>query len=108
MSERDTQKAILEWLLWKKVFHWRNNSGAFVMPATDRHRRRFFRAGAVGSPDIFCVRKGKIIGVEVKSEKGRQSVSQKVFEVGLLNAGGIYLLVRSLNEFEKRLESLAL
>ena len=30
MKESETQKAILEWLAWKHVFHYRNNSGAFV------------------------------------------------------------------------------
>jgi hypothetical protein len=31
---------------------YRNNSGAFVFPGTATHKRRFFKAGAVGAPDI--------------------------------------------------------
>jgi hypothetical protein len=46
MKESDTQKSILEWLAWKHIFHYRNNSGAFV-----DSQKHFYRFGAVGSPD---------------------------------------------------------
>jgi hypothetical protein len=29
VSEKDVQRAILDWLAWKRIFHYRNNSGAF-------------------------------------------------------------------------------
>jgi len=79
MSEHDAQKSILEWLAYRRIFHWRNNSGAMV--SEYKGRTRFMRFGAVGSPDIFAMRKGVCYGIEVKAEKGRQSDAQKEFQV---------------------------
>jgi hypothetical protein len=93
MKEGETQKAILEWLAWKHVFHYRNNSGAFV--DSNKH---FYRFGAVGSPDIVCVVNGQYVGIEVKAPRGRQSENQKEFQRQLEAAGGRYLLVYSLDD----------
>src|ERR1700728_774603 len=104
MKESATQKAILEWLAWKHVFHYRNNSGAFVMPETSTHARRFFRAGAVGAPDIICVVNGQYVGIEVKAPGGRQSENQKEFQRQLEEAGGKYILAYSLDEIISALQ----
>src|SRR5580692_9371360 len=98
MKESETQKAILEWLAWKKFFHYRNNSGAFVMPETATHARRFFRAGVVGAPDIVCVIAGQYVGIEVKAPRGRQSENQKEFQRQLEEAGGKYILAHSIDD----------
>ena len=103
MKESETQKAILEWLAWKHVFHYRNNSGAFVMPETATHARRFFRAGVVGAPDIVCVINGQYVGIEVKAPKGRQSENQKEFQAQLEVAGGKYILAYSIDDVERAL-----
>jgi hypothetical protein len=52
----------LEYLALKRVFHYRNNSGAFV--DANKHLYRF---GALGSPDIVCVIRGQYVGIEVKA-----------------------------------------
>jgi hypothetical protein len=44
--------------------------------------------------------------VEVKTEKGKQSEKQIEFEQIVLALGFAYLLVRSLNDFIKQLQSL--
>jgi hypothetical protein len=103
MRESETQKAILEWLAWKHIFHYRNNSGAFAIPASATHQRRFFRAGAVGAPDIVCVVNGQYVGIEVKAPKGRQSENQKTFQRGLEAAGGKYILAHSIDDVERAL-----
>ena len=41
---------------------------------------------------------GKFIGIEVKSNSGKQSDAQKAFEDGLKRAGGTYILARSLED----------
>jgi hypothetical protein len=51
-------------------------------------KQRFFRFGAVGSPDIIAVVRGQYIGIEVKSSDGSQSESQQKVEAELTKAGG--------------------
>lgn len=93
MSEADTQRAILDYLALKRIFHYRNNSGAFADKAG-----HFYRFGAVGSPDIVCVVDGQYIGIEVKAPKGKQSDNQREFQRRLEAVGGRYILARSLDD----------
>lgn len=96
-SEADIQRAILDYLRLKKVFHYRNNSGAAVIPKADGSHR-FFRFGAAGSPDIICVVSGQYIGLEVKAPKAKLSETQQTFQDQLEKAGGKYFVVRSVEE----------
>jgi|SRR5580692_5885864 hypothetical protein len=105
MKESEIQKAILEWLAWKHVFHYRNNSGAFVFPETATSKRRFFKAGAVGAPDIVCVVNGQYVGIEVKAPRGRQSENQKEFQEKLEAAGGKYILAYSMDDVASAISS---
>lgn len=104
VSEKDAQRAILDYLAAKRIFHYRNNSGAFVMPETATTKRRFFRAGVSGAPDIVAVVKGTYVGIEVKASDGRQSDDQKQFQEDLERAGGIYVLARGIDEVETALK----
>jgi hypothetical protein len=56
VKESEIQRQILSYLALKRIFHYRQNSGAFVFPETGTHKRRFFKAGVLGAPDIVCVR----------------------------------------------------
>jgi hypothetical protein len=91
-TEHEIQSAIIAWLEIKHYCFWRNNSGT----ATFGKRRVKF--GKKGSPDIFVVIAGRIIGIEVKAEKGYQSREQHQFEVEFVKAGGKYLLCFSLED----------
>ena len=93
MKESDTQKAILDYLALRHIFHYRNNSGAFV-----DSQKYFYRFGAVGSPDIVCVINGQYVGLEVKNSTGKQSPHQLQFHQSLEQAGGAYYVVRSLDD----------
>ena len=93
MKEKDIQSAILQYLKLNKIFHYRNNTGGFR-----DYRNHFYRFGALGSPDIVCVVKGKYLAIEVKNERGKQTRHQKEFQDKLEEAGGIYILTRSLDE----------
>jgi hypothetical protein len=99
MSEHDAQKAILDWLAYRRIFHWRNNSGAMV--SEYKGRTRFMRFGSVGSPDNFAMHKGVCYGIEVKAEKGKQSDAQKEFQVRFEAVGGVYVLAKGIDEVEK-------
>jgi hypothetical protein len=96
--ESEIQKAILEWLAWKHVFHYRQNTGTFVFPETATSKRRFFKAGATGAPDIACVIKGQYVGIECKRPGSKQSPAQREFQKRLEEAGGRYLLATSVDD----------
>ena len=101
MKESDVQRSILEYLQIKRIFHYRNNSGAFVFPETANTKRRFFKAGVVGSPDIICVINGQFVGIEVKKPGGKQNDNQIQFQKDLEKAGGKYVLAYSLDDVIK-------
>lgn len=92
MTESDTQRTILDWLKLHRVLHWRNNVGGAKLGGY------FVKFGVPGLPDIFAIRGGKIYGIEVKAAKGRQSQLQHDFQLDFTEAGGIYLLARSLED----------
>lgn len=94
-TEKSTQKAILDYLALKGIFHWRNNTGAFRAESGS-----FIRYGAKGSPDIFAVKRpsGRLVGIEVKDAKGRLTEDQAAFGVALARAGGTYIVARSLDD----------
>ena len=91
-------RQILDYLALKGIFHYRQNSGAFVFPEHGNAKRKFIRVGALGAPDIICVIKGQYVGIEVKAPKGKQSDHQKAFQQALEAAGGRYVLAYSLED----------
>lgn len=98
MKESDIQRAIIDLLAARRIFYWRNNSGAWKV------ENRFIRFGQPGSPDIFCLYKGKCYGIEVKNEKGKQSDLQQAWEISFQFAGGIYILARKVEDVESILK----
>lgn len=95
------QRQILDWLNLKGIFAWRNNTGA--MRARYGGKTRYVRFGAVGSPDIFALHKGKLYGIEVKGPKGTLSDEQRAFAAAFERAGGLYIAAWGLNEVEWRI-----
>lgn len=85
----------------------RNNTGAYKSGKT------WIRYGEVGSPDIWLVCKGRLIGVECKTEqikckgdkqytyKGRQSKEQKSYQAMIERVGVTYVLAYDLPEVEE-------
>ncbi len=61
-------------------------------------RGGFYFFGVVGSPDIFILKDGKLIGLEVKAPKGKQSEGQIEFQKKMEKNGGIYKVVFSLDD----------
>lgn len=100
-KEKQIQDSILEWLTMVKIFHYRQNTGAFAREYTRKdgsQGRGFVKFGTKGASDIVCVVKGHYIAIEVKDHKGKQSEDQKEFQRAVEEAGGTYVLVRSLDE----------
>lgn len=59
---------------------------------------RRMMVGVIGQPDIQGCLDGRWIGIEVKTEKGRQREGQKVFQAAIERAGGVYIIARSPEE----------
>lgn len=90
--------AICEYLSVKQHFFWRQNTGGMYREG------RFFslpRFSLKGVPDIILVKSGIFVGLEVKTEKGRQSPGQKEFQEKVTKAGGCYYTVRSIDDVIK-------
>ncbi len=51
-----------------------------------------------GIADLYCLKGGRSVWVEIKTATGRQSDAQKQFEADVLTFGGEYWLVRSVDE----------
>lgn len=98
ISEHEIQSTIIEWLKIKRFFFWRNNVGGFV--GVYKGKRRFVHFGMKGSPDIYVLRKGQLIGIEVKSESKNQSRDQIEFQTQFEHAGGQYFVAYKLSDVE--------
>lgn len=102
MKEGLIQRAIMEYLAYQRdIYFFRANSGSVVTS-----NGRFFKTGKRGCPDVIVCYKGHFIGLEVKNAKGVQSTFQKDAEIDINKAGGLYYLVRSVDDVEKILKSL--
>lgn len=104
-SEKQIQDSILQWLGLKKIFHYRQNTGATMSEYTRKSdgvtKKRMIRFGTKGASDIVAVALGYYIAIEVKDHKGVQDEDQVEFQRAIEKAGGKYILVRSLEEVEK-------
>ena len=92
-EEKQIQNSIEDYLSYKKHFFWKNNSGALPTKTGG-----FIRFGAVGSPDICLIFKGQFFALEVKGKKGKQSPGQIEFQNGLEKVGGLYFIVKSIDD----------
>lgn len=106
LPEKVIQRAVLDYLQTiPGIFFFRAAVGA-VTTSTGR----FFKTGKKGLPDIVCCipRKtdngrmvGVFVGLEIKTEKGRQSPVQKMVEKQICEAGGHYYIIRSLKDVKE-------
>lgn len=101
--ESDVQRSIIGWLKLRRIPHWRNNTGG--VQAEYKGRSRFIRFGEPGLPDIVCIAPGGVfVGIECKRPLGpkggsggsEQTTDQRLVQIGIEQAGGVYILARSL------------
>jgi len=86
MKESEIQKSIMEYLGYQKdIYFFRAASGGFKTQDY-KGKTSFFRTGKPGCPDIVVCKDGKFIGLEVKTDKGRQSEHQKQAAQEIINA----------------------
>ncbi|MGL5190228.1 MAG: VRR-NUC domain-containing protein [Cetobacterium sp.] len=101
MKEIEIQSSIIQYLQilenQNKIFFQRINN----IPVYDSKHKKYrsmVKGGKKGFPDILILTAGKIIGLEVKSETGKQSKEQKEIEKKFKQHGQEYFVVRSLQE----------
>lgn len=107
--EADIQKACLQWLAASGIFHWRNNTGA--VRSEYQGRKRFTRFGVPGAPDIMAIRRGEFWGIECKRPLGPKggaggsvlTPEQTAFGESIIDAGGHYIVVRSIEELVEKM-----
>lgn len=61
--------------------------------------KRIKTSGLVGSSDLKLYINGKIVAVEIKVGRDRQSQAQKEYQERMEKAGGIYLIIRDFDSF---------
>jgi len=113
MSESQIQRTILDLLAAKHVFALRMQVGA--ISAEHNGKKRFMRFGEPGQADILAFPKvmvrdltrgglgqaypeARIVWIEVKAEKGKQSELQKSFQQKVESEGHRYILARSVDD----------
>ena len=96
------------------VMIWRQQSGVF-RSMTDKDR--IVRVGVAGmsdsmmivgvtiTPDMIGKRIGVAVGVEFKTEAGRQSDAQKRWQAAFESRGGLYRIVRSAADIVQLVEN---
>lgn len=93
-NEKLVLNAIVDYLTLRRVFFWRNNTGAFKT-----EHGGFYRFGMPGSPDICVIKNGHFIGLEVK-DKGKLSGTQIDWGNKCIEAGGAYWVVRCIEDVQ--------
>ena len=74
---------------------WRNNCGF------DAERKVRYGVGNPGGADLIGVYRGRFVAVEVKTPTGRQSDEQRTFQQLVERKGGIYVVLRSVEDAER-------
>jgi hypothetical protein len=101
--EGKIQAAVLRYLREQEVFCWRQNNLAIFDPKMNGYREH---NGLKGVPDILAVIKGRFVGFEIKTPKGRQSADQLFFQKRVERHGDKYFIIRSLEDAKIALKSL--
>lgn len=55
-----------------------------------------------GIPDLIAVKNGRVLFIELKTPRGRQSEYQRKFQADLEAAGGEYVLCRGVDDLQGR------
>ncbi len=102
--EKDIQRAILDFLEYKGIYHWRQNTTP--IPLAGGGFRRF--VGKKGLPDVWIIMPphGTLVACEIKRPGKNLSEDQEIFHKELVDLGGISLCVHSVEELEADLESI--
>ena len=95
--EKETQKAIIQYLNLSGHYVWRNNSG--MVFSEYKGKKRMWSVGLKGSSDVIGIAKdGKFIAVEVKSKGNKPTIYQNMFLDEVKKKGGYAIVAYSLED----------
>jgi len=102
-TENFLKNQIMEYLHLKRVFAWRQNTGAFVMEKDGK--KRFIRCGIVGCSDIIGILpNGKFLAIEVKVPGRKLTARQKEFLEMIRKNNGIAIVAFCLDDVMEAIE----
>ncbi len=87
MTETDIRRQVQDYLRWRNWFVF------YVLQGLGAYR---------GIPDLIAVKCGRVLFIELKTPRGRQSDHQKQFQYDLEVAGGEYILCRGVDDLKER------
>jgi len=101
VTESQLVNQICEGLLYRGIFCWRSNNIPIFSQKQNCFRKlpKFTPRGVADITGILP--NGQFFCVEVKSEKGKQSEFQKIFQEKIEATKGIYILAKSFEEVDK-------
>ena len=95
-------RSCIQWLYYKGIFAWRNNTGGYKTEDGS-----YIRYGLKGSPDIIGILPdGRFLGVECKSGKNDIKGSQIDFKNKIESMNGVYVVAWSTDDLDKALRDI--
>jgi hypothetical protein len=97
-EESKIQKMCVKWFRLQYpdyVIHHSSNHKLYIQQATNDKLLGF----TAGYPDLTIILKNKVLFIEVKAPKGKESNKQQEIKTKLKNLGHDYFIVRSFDEF---------
>lgn len=88
------------------LLHHSPNEGLLVKKQTDGAKRKAMGVRA-GFPDLILLKPNAryhYMAIELKTDKGRQSDTQREYQRAVEAAGGRYVIVRSIDDFIKEVD----
>ena len=99
MREKEIENLILEYLGYRNIFAWKNNTMGVYDKNRGTYRKNMNKYAINGVADILGVLPdGKFLAIEVKTPKGRVSPAQINFINRINKEGGVALVARGLKE----------
>lgn len=97
-TEHNIQKSIVRW--------FRKEYPEYIIFSTNNeacYRNSYFLESGVlqGVSDLVVILPNKVLFIELKAERGKQSKFQKEFEAKIISLGYNYYIIRSIEEFKQ-------
>lgn len=97
IPESAIQSHIMQYMTMKNWFVMRLNSGMVENKYGGR-----IRLAPAGTPDLLCIKDGKCLFIEVKSEKGKITPLQEEFGDKLRSYGAEVIVSRGIDDLKER------
>ena len=87
LTETDIRRQVTDYLQLRQYFSF------YVLQGLGAYK---------GIPDLIAVKNGRVLFIELKTPRGRQSDYQRKFQADLEAAGGEYVLCRGVDDLQGR------